>query len=65
MRLRQFQRYKAIENQIIIKEVIAIYSMGSKELKEARYNVYYYVQYSTLNGGRKSRKKLTIMHIII
>ena len=50
MRLRQFQRYKAIENRTIIKEVIAIYSMGSKESKEAYYNVYYYVQYSTLNG---------------
>ena len=49
MRLRQFQRYKAIENQIIIKEVIAIYGMGSKESKEAHYNVYYYVQYSTFN----------------
>ena len=50
MRLRQFQRYKAIENQTIIKEVIAIYSMGSKESKEAHNNVYYYVQYSILNG---------------
>ena len=63
MRLRQFQRYKAIENRTIIKEVIAIYSMGSKESKEAHYNVYYYVQY--IEWGRKSRKKLTIMHIII
>ena len=50
MRLRRFQQYKAIENWTIIEEVIAIYSMGSKELKEAHYNVYYYVQYSTLNG---------------
>ena len=50
MRLRQFQRYKAFENWTIIKEVIAIYSMGSKESKEAHYNVYYCVQYSALNG---------------
>ena len=49
MRLGQFQRYKAIENRTIIKEVIAIYSMGSKESKEAHYNVYYYVQYRSLN----------------
>ena len=46
MRLRQFQWYKAIENPTIIKEVIAIYSMGSKESKEAHYNAQYSVQYS-------------------
>ena len=55
MRLRQFQQYKAIENRTIIKEVIVIYSMGSKESKEAHCNVCYYVQYSTLNGVRESK----------
>ena len=55
MRLRQFQRYKAIENQTIFKEVIAIYSMGSKESKEAHYNVYYYVQY--IEWGSKESKE--------
>ena len=45
-RLRQFQRCKAIENWTIIKEVIAIYSMGSKESNEAHCNAQYSVQYS-------------------
>ena len=57
MRLRQFQRYKAIENWTIIKEVIAIYSMGSKESKETHYNTYYHIWV-----GSKESEEIALLH---
>ena len=52
--LRQFQQCKAIENQTIITEVIAIYRWGQKSQKKLT------IMYIGL--GQKSQKKLTIMH---